>query len=111
MLNLTPEHEDERRKLFSFPEAKVLEVKEDSILGKHYHKKKTEIFILSSGTCTLQREFVKDGKRMGFNRIKMKPGEMQVINPFYYHEFHIKKGSVLIGLNSEPFTGDDDFKL
>lgn len=111
MLNLKPDHEDERRALYSFPEAKVLEVKEDCVLGKHYHKKKTEVFILTKGECWLKKQYMKsDNPKSSFNN-DLEIGELIVINPFTYHEFHIKAGSVLVGLNSLPFTGDDDFTL
>lgn len=108
MLNLTPEHEDERRKLFSFPEAKVLEVKEDCVLGEHYHKLKTELFILIKGSCNLYRS--NNNNETGF-WVSMKRGIIYKIVPNTYHMFKIQKGSILIGLNSKPFDATDDYKL
>lgn len=108
MQNLTPEHEDQRRTLYSFAEAKVLEVKEDCVLGKHYHKLKTEIFILSKGECTVDYCSIEN---RGLESRKMLIGELHIIEPNTYHEFHIKAGSILIGLNSKPFDAADDYKL
>lgn len=108
MLNLTPNHEDNRRALYSFPEAKVLEVKEDCILGRHYHKKKTEVFILHVGNCLLQTVNNATGESI---KQQMQIGKMYHIPPNTYHAFFIDKDSVLIGLNSHPFTGDDDFTI
>ena len=113
MLNLT--HSDERRDLCSFPEAKVLNIKQDCILGKHYHKLKTEYFILSEGECILLKSplpvKVEGGTSYGLTESgKMEIGKLYEISANTYHEFHIKAGSVLIGLNSMPFTGDDDYK-
>lgn len=102
MTDLLTINEDERRKLTSFPEGKLLEIKEDCIVGKHYHKIKTEYFILSSGEAQLQ---------FTTELVDLTIGELIVIPPFTYHEFHIKKGSVLMGLCSHPFDHEDDYKI
>lgn len=95
-------HEDERRKLFSYPEAKVLEVKKDCVLGSHYHKLKTELFILSKGSCKIMRGYITE---------KMELGKIYEVKPNEVHEFEIKEGSILIGLNSRPFDPSDDYKV
>jgi D-lyxose ketol-isomerase len=100
-------HEDNRRKLTSFPEAKILEIKEDCVVGGHYHKVKTEYFILSSGGAHL----ITNSFDEGHNTIFMQPGELITIPPFTEHTFHIKKGSVLIGLCSHEFDPTDDYKI
>jgi len=102
MQKLNPVHEDNRRKLTSFPEAKMLEIKEDCILGKHYHKVKTEKFILCQGNALLT---VNDQ-----NPIEMEIGKIYTISPGQIHTFKIKKGSILIGLNSKQFDSTDDYK-
>lgn len=102
-------HEDERRILESFPEAKIIKVKQDTVIGQHYHKIKTEHFILLTGKCDLIVSTV-DGIRM-YGKIKMKKGNIQTVPPNTYHEFHIKKDSVLLGFNSHPYDPTDDYKL
>lgn len=103
-------HEDERRILESFPEAKIIKVKQDCVIGEHYHKIKTEKFILCEGKCkvvvkSVDSDFVMTAKH------KMKIGELCTILPNTYHEFHIEKDSVLIGINSHPYDPTDDYKL
>jgi len=99
-------NEDDRRVLYSFPEAKKLETKEDCILGKHYHKIKTEYFILIQGKSKMIKEL--NGKSV---KVAMKIGKVYKIVPGTYHEFHIEKDSVLIGINSHPYDPTDDYKL
>jgi len=94
-------NEDDRRLLYSFPEGKMLYIKKDCIVGKHYHKIKTEYFILSKGKCLM----IIDGKKSN-----MVIGKLYQINPLQLHEFNIKGGSVLIGLNSHPYNPEDDYK-
>lgn len=102
-------HEDERRILESFPEAKIIKVKQDCVIGEHYHKIKTEQFILCEGKCKL---IMLTTDLVGFGRsVKMKIGELFVIPPGIYHEFHISAESVLIGINSHPYDKSDDYKI
>ena len=100
MSNLS--HEDERRKLFSYPEAKVLEVKKDCVLGRHFHKLKTELFILSTGECKITRNHITE---------VMELGKIYEVKPNEVHEFEIKEGSILVGLNSKSFDPSDDYKV
>lgn len=102
-------HEDERRILDSFPEAKILKIKTDCIVGEHYHKIRTEQFILVEGKCKLVVKTT-TGVIMS-NKMNMKKGELYIIEPGNYHEFHIEKDSVLIGINSHPYDSTDDYKL
>lgn len=102
MIDLLTTNEDNRRKLTSFPEGKLLEIKEDCVVGRHYHKIKTEYFVLSKGSAKLQTTT---------ELVDVNIGELITIHPFTYHEFHIKKGSVLIGLCSHPFDPTDDYKI
>lgn len=94
-------HEDNRRRLEDWPEAKIITAKEDCVLGNHYHKIKTEIFILSVGQAWINV----DGKR--YQMIK---GNMYTVYPNQMHSFDIKKDSVLIGLCSHVYDASDDYK-
>jgi len=99
-------HEDERRILEDWPEAKTITAKEDCVLGNHYHKLKTEKFILIQGEGEIKLD-------TGFGSIKrkMKIGRLYTVMPFQQHTFTLTKGSVLIGLCSEKFDPSDDYKL
>jgi D-lyxose ketol-isomerase len=95
-------HSDDRRDLTTYPEAKLIEVKRDTVIGQHYHSVKTERFILSSGECDL----LLDGRRT-----PMVIGQLYTVVPGQYHEFHAKQGVVLIGLNSHAYDPADDYRL
>lgn len=95
-------NEDDRRVLKSFPEGKLLQIKQDCIVGKHYHKIKTEYFVLVEGAAEL---------RTGLKSEIMEIGKLIKVPPLIYHEFHIKKGSVLLGLCSHPYDKTDDYYI
>lgn len=101
-------HEDNRRAIFEFGNGgnwkvcKYLEIKEDCIVGDHYHRKKDECFLLLNGEAdvTLSNE-----------------PSLHLIAPCIinvargtYHLFDIKKGSKLICLASEEHDHKDDHK-
>lgn len=98
-------HEDERRTLEDWPEAKVITAKQDCTLGGHYHKIKTEKFILLSGSATLVINTI-----VGDVGKKMKKSEVYTIDPNVRHSFEIKQGSVLLGLCSHPYDPSDDYR-
>jgi GDPmannose 4,6-dehydratase len=102
MKKLSNFHEDHRRRLHSFPEAKLLEIKEDCTIGEHYHKVKTEKFILCEGQAEL---IIK-----GMDAQPMEIGKIYTVLPEQHHTFHVKTGSVLVGLNSMPYDPKDDYK-
>jgi GDPmannose 4,6-dehydratase len=98
-------HADDRRDLYSFPEAKLIVAKRDCVIGRHYHKRKTEKFLLSSGECVMHLL-----SREGGLKIAMELGTIYNVEPGQYHEFHLAKGSVLVGLNSHPYDPTDDYR-
>ncbi|HEU5290538.1 MAG TPA: cupin domain-containing protein [Cyclobacteriaceae bacterium] len=102
-------HEDERRTLEPFPEAKIITIKQDCVIGNHYHKIKTEKFILLKGKCKLNLSTV-EGIIMRTS-VKMKTGETYTVPPNTWHEFQITKDSILLGFNSHPYDSTDDYKL
>lgn len=99
-------NEDNRRRLTAFQDGKLLEIKEDCIVGKHYHKIKTEYFVLCSGLAEIKK--IKDYQTT-WKQINI--GEIVIVEPFVYHEFYIKKGSILIGLCTHPYDPKDDYHL
>lgn len=94
-------HEDERRILEDWPEAKIITAKKDCRLGDHYHKVKTEKFILIEGDVNIYRG--NDGEKMIL-------GKLYVVLPNTIHSFTMKKGAKMIGLCSHIYDPTDDYK-
>jgi|SRR5665213_275334 len=101
-LSVPSGHSDDRRYLYTFPEAKLITVKQDCTLGAHYHKRKTELFMLSEGCGTLVLEA---------EEILMEIGKIYTVNPGTLHTFKLQAGSVLVGLNSTVYDPSDDYKV
>lgn len=95
-------HEDERRILEDWPEAKVITAKKDCDLGGHYHKIKTEKFILGGGIISYQ---INDEAWK-----VLEHGVMLTISPNQWHRFYMASGSVLIGICSHPYDPTDDYR-
>ena len=98
-------HEDERRTLTSIPyktgEIKIIVAKEDCELGNHYHKIKTEIFILLEG----------DGLGMvNGHKFILSPNTEFKVNTLERHTFFLKKDSILFCVCSEPYNKNDDYE-
>jgi mannose-6-phosphate isomerase-like protein (cupin superfamily) len=98
--------EDKRRTLatlfngeFTAKQAKVLEIKEDSVLGSHYHNY-AELYYLHSGNATFEAQDIETKES---KTIHMVPGDEVLIPPNIAHKVNIKKGSVLIGFTEEPY--------
>ena len=92
-------HEDERRSItsifngeFTAKQIKLVQIKEDSILGNHYHNY-AEIFYMLEG----EGEYIlKDLNTKETTKIQMKKGDKLRINPRVVHKAKLKKGTVLI---------------
>lgn len=110
MAKLRTSHSDERRDLTSFPEAKLISVKQDTVIGRHYHLRKEEKFLLSQGEGELHLRTL-SGWHQPDRVIAMAIGQIYSVKPGEYHEFHLKRGSVLVGLNSHPYDPADDYRL
>lgn len=95
-------HIDERRELISFPEAKLITARCDTTLGNHYHKKKTETFLLSAGRAVMT---------LGTEKIIMETGKLYTVPPGMPHSFCLTAGSKLVGLNSTGYDPSDDYKV
>jgi mannose-6-phosphate isomerase-like protein (cupin superfamily) len=95
-------HSDDRRDLRTFPEAKLITVKRDCVLGAHYHAKKTEMFMLSEGIGTIVTEA---------QATPMEIGRIYTVLPGVLHTFRLTAGSVLVGLNSTVYDPSDDYKV
>ena len=103
-------HEDERRKLIDWSDdldiatCKLIIAKEDCTLGNHYHKLKTERFMLLSGRArgTASRERIVHT----WDLEEFKP---YTVSPYLRHSFELKKGAILACLVDKPYSSDDDF--
>lgn len=98
-------HEDNRRILTEFGNGKdwkvckVIQTKEDCVLGKHYHREKDESFMLVRGK--------------GEVKITKQFEDMELFKEYYVpagtiHEFYLTKGSILVGLCSKEFNPNDE---
>jgi mannose-6-phosphate isomerase-like protein (cupin superfamily) len=92
-------HEDERRILEDWPEAKIITSKKPCRLGDHYHKIKTEKFILVEG----QADIILDGIATSMGH-----GIIYTVRPEVRHTFLLH--GVLIGLCSHVYDPTDDYK-
>ena len=97
-------HEDDRRILEDWAEAKVITAKKDCVLGNHYHKIKTEKFMLLEGSAHMTIHTM-----IGNVRRKMKLNQFYTIEPNTKHSFELKDKSVLLGLCSHEFDPNDDY--
>ncbi|HEY2178105.1 MAG TPA: GDP-mannose 4,6-dehydratase [Caulobacteraceae bacterium] len=94
-------HSDARRVLESFPDAKLITVKEDCEIGGHFHTRKDEIFILSEGEGRIAFAADSVGAPMVIGRIyRVRAGTP--------HWFLLKAGSILVGLNTRAYDPADD---
>lgn len=108
MINSLPvhKHDDDRRTLtewvkdFPLRTCKVLEVKQDSRLGDHYHKEKDEIFYLLKG-----HGFV----TLGDKTDELRQGDIVFAHRGTKHTFELKKGSILLEAGTKPFDKSDDY--
>lgn len=100
-------HTDERRTLIEFGNGKdwklckIIKVKRDCILGKHYHKKKDESFMLVKG---------KGWIKIGSIQNDMELFKEYLVPANIIHEFSLAKNSILIGLCSKEFNPGDDYQ-
>lgn len=101
--------EDWRRSLYEFGEgqwkiAKLVHVKEDSVIGNHFHLEKDECFLLVEGEII--ELYLENREESLIKNIKA-PFVINVPRGLY-HKFNIKAGSKLVGLMSEQYKPEDD---
>lgn len=101
LAKLSARHSDERRDIETFPEAKLITMKQDATLGGHYHLRKTETFMLSEGSGVIAR---------GAEEVPMEIGKLYTIPAGTPHSFRLTAGSKLVGLNSKPYDPSDDYR-
>lgn len=99
-------HEDQRRLLIEFgggrnwKACKFIVVKQDCVLGDHWHDQKDECFlIVGDGLCYVGDKIITTS---GATVIEVPKGT--------WHKFELKDGALIIGLASEEFDPKDDHK-
>jgi mannose-6-phosphate isomerase-like protein (cupin superfamily) len=102
-------HEDNRRTLiewvkdFPIRTCKVLIVKEDSVLGAHYHNNKVDTFYLlkGSGEYKMGSDEWQELKEEDCVRAELKVP----------HSFKLKAGSILLEASTTPYDKEDEIPL
>ena len=98
-------HEDDRRKLHElsgdFKTCKAILVKQDSVLGDHFHRGKDEEFLLLHGRAA---RVVIGGKEW----FDADAPQHWIVPRGTYHVFWLQAGSVLIGTATAPFDPADE---
>jgi quercetin dioxygenase-like cupin family protein len=102
---MTPTSSDSRRDLYEFeyPVSKLVIAKERCVLGRHFHKLKTELFILLSGTGRMRLGNADWTPLPPLSRIDVPPG--------LAHTFELAPGSILLGYCSKSYDPTDDYEL
>jgi len=103
----TTKHEDYRRSLVEFISdfpirtAKVMYIKDEAVLGSHYHKLKDDIFYLIKGS----------GTAIINNRAEdFRAGECIHVKAGIKHAFTLHKGSILLEASTTPYDKSDEYK-
>lgn len=102
-------HEDNRRIIYDWAEGdfkscKAVIVKESIPIGDHFHRNKTEEFLL------LQGEFME--LKVGDEVLKGVKAPWKVtIPPGLYHKFICTPGSILLGTATQLFDPLDEIRL
>ena len=115
-IKVVPVHEDNRRVLteifngqFIAKQVKMLKIKEDSILGNHYHPYR-QFFYLMKGEADYTFLNMSTEERLD---IKVKEGDMIIIDRNIAHKALQKAGNIMIEGNEEKYTSPevDDLKF
>lgn len=109
MKNQISKHEDNRRILvewikdFPIRTCKVLIIKEDCILGSHYHNKKIDTFYLLKGVGEYK---IGDNEWTELKEEDCLRAELGVP-----HSFKLKSGSILLEASTTPYDKEDEIPI
>lgn len=115
-IQIKPVHEDHRRVLieifngqFVAKQVKLLKIKEDSILGNHYHPYR-QFFYLLKGDADYTFVNILTGEKQ---EIKVSEGDMIIIDKNIAHKALQKAGNAMVEGNEEKYTSPevDDLKF
>lgn len=113
--HIKPVHEDNRRALievfngeFIAKQLKILKIKEDAILGNHYHPYR-QFFYMFKGAAVYTFVNIKTGER---EQIKIEESDVVIIDAFIAHNALQKAGNIMVEGNEQVYTSPevDDLK-
>ena len=113
---IRPVHEDERRALteifsgtFTAKQLKVLKIKQDSVLGNHYHPYK-QFFYMFKGFADYTFLDLETNIK---EKIKVEEGDLIIIDKKIAHKAIQKAGNIMIEGNENAYTSPevDDLKF
>ena len=113
---IAPIHEDNRRALieifngtFVAKQVKLLKIKEDSILGNHYHPYR-QFFYMMRGEADYTFVNIRNKER---EEINVREGDFIIIDKEIAHKALQKAGNIMIEGNEEKYTSPevDDLKF
>jgi len=103
-------HEDERRWLrtivngdFAVKQIKLLNIKETSVLGNHYHNY-SELFYIVSGKATYTLESVDTKEK---KTLTLSSGDRLVIGPRVAHKVTMTKGTITIEATEQVYVSSE----
>lgn len=85
----------------------VLEIKEGTIRGDHYHKIAEEIFYIIYGTIILT---VWDIRTRTYETYVLHDGDKVCIPPLYVHRFFSLKDTLIVEYSLTPYNKNDSYK-
>lgn len=100
-------NEDSRRLLFEWNDdldiktCKIVKAKTNCELGNHYHKQKTERFMLLHGSAKFKLNESEWVQMIPFKPLTVKPNVM--------HSFNLTEGSILACLVDKEYNSKDDY--
>lgn len=109
-------HEDERRILteyisgIEFKRAKVLEIKEKCILGKHYHNKNDSVFFILKGKVVYMLRDASNS-RAAVKRDWMYEGDCIFVPRGVVHTFTAFPGTIMLETSSEIYDPQDEIQV
>ena len=104
---------DGRRRIMEFNgddfSIQNFKIKREIPLGNHYHKNKTETFIVLSGQGIVLLSPIdsKTGSQGEIMTNRLEAGSVIRVDPYIAHTFILKPGSKMICFSSEPFDSNN----
>jgi len=85
----------------------VLEIKEGTVRGDHYHKLVEEIFYIVYGTIVLTAWNI---ETRIYETYTLRSGDKAYIPPFHMHRFFATKDTLLVEYSLTPYDKNDSYK-
>ena len=105
---LTLAHEDTRRRIEEYNgsdfSVQLFEIYTEIPLGNHYHKRKTETFIILVGGGRLLLQHMSGGV---VEEKRLARGDVIRMSPLVAHTFFLTPGSQMVCYSSVPFDPND----